>query len=77
MLNLVSSVNVLRNYVEMLLRQNIYKHDDYTEFWGYIWQINCRPVCTWVMISSQNQPGNNIDTAATTAAPVDIHGDSL
>jgi hypothetical protein len=28
------------------------------------------------MISSQNQPGNNIDTAAATAAPVDVPGNS-
>jgi len=27
------------------------------------------------MISSQNQPGNNNDTAAATAAPVDVPGD--
>ena len=56
---------------EMILRQNIFKHVDYAEFWGYIWQINYRPICTRVMSSSQNQPGNNIDTAA----PVDVPGD--
>jgi len=35
---------------EILLLQNIYKHGDYAEFWGYIWQINRRPIRSWVLI---------------------------